>query len=403
MPPADFDRPHAAAQRMTPARTVLFAIAAGLAVGNLYLAQPLIRMIAHAFGMPAASAGALVTATQVGYALGIFLVVPLGDVLDRRKLVPGILCGAAAMLLGAALAPTYATLLASLAGVGLTTVSAQLLAPLASELAEPGQRGRVVGTISAGGLTGILASRTVSGVVADLLGWRAIYAGAAVAALLLAIVLRVVLPPLARRGHIPYPRLLASVFTTISRHPAVAPTLAICAANFAVFSLFWTSLTYLLSAPPFSYDTGRIGLFGLAGLAGALGARRAGGLHDRGWSVPGSGAAFLLLALALVTAWAARTSPAGLVVAVILLDLAVQANLVLGQTRLMSLPGDARSRLNTAMVVSSFGGGAAGSLAAGPLWAGGGWPAIIAAALCMGALGFSVWVVSRRTRLAVAG
>jgi predicted MFS family arabinose efflux permease len=344
-----------------------------------------------------------VTATQVGYALGIFLVVPLGDVLDRRKLVPGILCGAAAMLLGAALAPTYATLLASLAGVGLTTVSAQLLAPLASELAEPGQRGRVVGTISAGGLTGILASRTVSGVVADLLGWRAIYAGAAVAALLLAIVLRVVLPPLARRGHIPYPRLLASVFTTISRHPAVAPTLAICAANFAVFSLFWTSLTYLLSAPPFSYDTGRIGLFGLAGLAGALGARRAGGLHDRGWSVPASGAAFLLLALALVTAWAARTSPAGLVVAVILLDLAVQANLVLGQTRLMSLPGDARSRLNTAMVVSSFGGGAAGSLAAGPLWAGGGWPAVVAAALCTGALGFLVWVASRRTRLAVAG
>ncbi|MBW8899954.1 MAG: MFS transporter [Massilia sp.] len=193
---------------------------------------------------------------------------PLGDVLDRRTLIPGVLCGAAVMLLGAATAPTYATLLASLAGVGLTTVSAQLLAPLASELAEPEQRGRVVGTISAGGLTGILLSRTVSGVVADLFGWRAIYAGAAVAALVLATVLRMTLPPLARRGHIPYPRLLASVFATVRQHPAVAPTLAICAVNFAVFSLFWTALTVLLSVPPFSYDTGRIGLFGLAGLDG---------------------------------------------------------------------------------------------------------------------------------------
>jgi predicted MFS family arabinose efflux permease len=257
-----------------------------------------------------------------------------------------------------------------------------------------------VGTISAGGLTGILLSRTVSGVVADLLGWRAIYAGAAVAAFMLATVLRLVLPPLARREPIPYPRLLASVFTTVGRHPAVAPTLAICAANFAVFSLFWTSLTYLLSAPPFSYDTGRIGLFGFAGLAGALGARRAGCLHDRGWSVPASGAAFLLLALALVTAWAARTSLAGLVVAVVLLDLAVQANLVLGQTRLMSLPGDARSRLNTAMVAGSFCGGAAGSLVAGPLWTVGGWTAIMAGALCIAALGFLVWLAARRSRLA---
>jgi predicted MFS family arabinose efflux permease len=386
--------------RMTPARTALFALAAGLAVGNLYLAQPLIRMIAQAFGMPPSGAGVLVTATQVGYALGIFLVVPLGDVLDRRKLIPGVLCGAAAMLMGAAVAPTYATLLASLAGVGLTTVSAQLLAPLASELAEPGQRGRVVGTISAGGLTGILLSRTASGVVAEWLGWRAIYAGAAVAALMLAAVLRLVLPPLARRGHIPYPRLLASVFTTPRLHPAVAPTLAICAANFAVFSLFWTALTYLLSAPPFSFDTGRIGLFGCAGVAGALGARRAGGLHDRGWSVSASGGAFLLLALALMMGWAARTSLAGMVAAAVLLDLAVQANLVLGQTRLMALPGDARSRLNTAMVVCSFGGGAAGSMIAGPLWAVGGWAAIIAAALCMAALGFVVWVAARRSRLA---
>jgi predicted MFS family arabinose efflux permease len=239
-------------QGMNTSRTAIFAIAAGLAVGNLYLAQPLIGIIAQAFDISESIAAVLVTATQLGYALGIFPVVPLGDVLDRRKLIHGVLCVSAAMLLTASVASTFSTLFAALAGVGLTTVSAQLLTPLGSELAAPDQRGRVVGTISAGALSGILLSRSVSGVVADLLGWRAIYVLAAVLAIILAFVLRRMLPALARREHVPYPRLLGSVFTTVVQYRAVTPTLLICSANFAVFSLFWTSLTYLLSRQPFS-------------------------------------------------------------------------------------------------------------------------------------------------------
>lgn len=386
-------------RRMTPATTVIFAIAAGLAVGNLYLSQPLFEIIATSLGVSSSSAAMLVTVTQFGYALGIFLLVPLGDVLNLRRLIPLILSLSAVMLIGSALAPTFSVLLAALGGLGLTTVAAQLLTPLASELAEPERRGRVVSTVAAGALIGILLSRTISGLVSDLLGWRAIYGVAAGAAIILAAILYKIIPRLEPREPISYPRLLGSVFTTVARHRAAPPTLVISAATFAVFSLFWTSLTYLLTAPPFSYSAGQIGLLGLAGLAGALTARRAGALHDRGWSVPAAGGALVLLALSLVTALATRSSIIGLIVVVIVLDIATQANLILGQTRLLALPGSARSRLNTAIVVSNFLGGAFGSAIAGPLWAFGGWSAIIIAALTINLTGLIVWTFTRRTRL----
>jgi predicted MFS family arabinose efflux permease len=384
---------------MTPVKTVIFAIAAGLAVGNLYLSQPLFEIIASSLGVSSSSSAMLVTGTQFGYALGIFLLVPLGDVLNLRRLIPLILILSAMMLIGSALAPTFSVLLAALCGLGLTTVSAQLLTPLASELAEPERRGQVVSTVAAGALIGILLSRTISGLVADVLGWRAIYGIAAVITIILAAILYKIIPRLEPRDRISYPRLLGSVFTTVARHRAVPPTLVISAASFAVFSLFWTSLTYLLTAKPFSYSAGQIGLLGLAGLAGALTARRAGSLHDRGWSVPASGGALGLLALSLVAALLTRSSIVGIVVVVIVLDIAVQANLILGQTRLLALSASARSRLNTAIVVSNFLGGAFGSVIAGPLWAFGGWTAIIIAALAINLTGLIVWTFTRRTRL----
>ncbi|GAB6902637.1 MFS transporter [Kineosporia succinea] len=386
---------------MTPARTLVFATAAALAVGNLYLAQPLVEVIAASLGVPGPSAGILVTVTQIGYALGIFLVVPLGDSLDRRHLVPLVLTLSALALVGASLAPTFGVLLAALGAVGLSTVSAQLLTPLASELADPGRRGRVVGAVASGALVGILLSRTVAGVVADLLSWRAIYAVAALGAIVSAAALRAAIPPLGPRDRMPYPALLRSVFTTVAQHRAALPTLLVCASSFAVFSLFWTALTYLLTAPPFSYTVTQIGLVGLAGLAGALGARRAGVLHDRGWSVPATGTALGVLALSLAGAWAARDSILALLVVVVVLDIATQTVLVLGQTRLFALPGTARSRLNTAVVVSNFLGGAVGSVISGPLWAAGGWTAVVLAALTINLAGLLVWGAGRR-RLADA-
>ncbi|MBT2534536.1 MFS transporter [Arthrobacter sp. ISL-48] len=384
---------------MTRLRTITFAIAGGLAVGNLYWAQPLIEEIARSLDVSSAGAASLVTVTQIGYALGIFLIVPLGDVLNRRKMIPLILGLSAIALIGAAVAPTFSLLLAALGGVGLTTVSAQLLTPLASELAAPEQRGRVLGTIASGALIGILLSRTISGAVAEFVGWRAIYVLAAILTVALAVVLLFMIPQLEKRPATNYFRLLGSVFTTVAQHRAARPTILISAAVFSVFSLFWTSLTYLLSAPPFSFTVGQIGLFGLAGLAGAVAARRAGSFHDRGWSVPASGVALTLLAVSFVGAWLAQSSVIALVVVVIVLDLAAQTTLVLGQTRLLSLPGQNRSRLNTAFVVSNFLGGAIGSALAGPLWATGGWTTIAGTALAIVAAALLIWALTRRGAL----
>ena len=174
---------------MSPGLTLLFAVAGGAAVGNLYWAQPLLGNIAAALGVPPGTAGLLVTLTQVGYALGVFLVVPLGDTLNRKRIIPAIMVLCSVSLAGSAVAPNFDVLLVALALVGVTTVAGQLLTPLAGDLASDEQRVRVVGTVVSGLLTGILVSRTVSGIVADLFGWRMVYFAASAVVLLLAVVL----------------------------------------------------------------------------------------------------------------------------------------------------------------------------------------------------------------------
>jgi len=386
---------------MTRGRTLLFAVAGGAAVGNLYWAQPLLDDIAADLGTSSASAGLLVTLTQVGYALGILLLVPLGDVVDRRRLVPGVLAASAVALLAAALAPGFATLLVALALVGATTVAGQLLIPLAGDLADPASRGRVVGTIAAGVLTGILLSRTVSGLVAEVAGWRSVYVLAAVVAVVLAVLLARAVPRLPRRERVRYPHLIASVVGVVRAHRAVRVTLVISASVFAVFTMFWTALTFLLSGAPFGYSTTAIGAVGLVGLAGAVAAQRVGRLHDRGWSVPVTGAALVLVLVSLVIAGLGARSIVVVLVAVLLLDVGVQAANVLNQTRLFAIDPAARSRLNTAFVTGNFAGGAVGSAVAGVLWNAGGWTAVTVGSAVLMGFATTVWAVHRRGALAL--
>lgn len=386
---------------MSRARTLLFAVAGGAAVGNLYWAQPLLEEMAAALRVSQAVAGLLVTVTQIGYAVGIFLVVPLGDVLNRRRLVPGVLVASGVALFAAAAAPTWTTALLALTAVGLTSVGAQLLIPLAGDLAVPQERGRVVGTIVSGVLVGILLSRTISGVVADLFGWRAIYVLAGVLAWAFAAVLLRVLPTLPSRDHLPYGRLLASVFTAVRSDRAVPVTLVLGSSGFAVFTSLWTAMTFLLTAPPFSYSLTTIGLVGFAGLAGALAARGAGRLHDRGLSVPVTGAALALALASLAIAALGQQSIVVLLVAVVLFDVATQAAMILNQTRLLSIDPEARSRMNTAFVTANFIGGAIGSAMAGVLWHHGGWRSVMAGGGAVLALALVVWFLNRRTLAAV--
>lgn len=386
---------------MTRALTLLFAVAGGVAVGNLYLAQPLLDLIARDLGASTASAGWLITATQLGYAAGILLIVPLGDVRNRRHLIPAMMLCAAAALTVCAVAPSMGVLLIAICLVGVTTVAGQILAPLAGDLADVASRGRVVGIVVSGILTGILVSRTLSGLIADAAGWRVVFATAAVAGVVLAVLVYHGIPPLAPKTRMKYPALLASVGVVVRRERALRWTMVLGATTFATFTMFWTSLTFLLSAPPFSYDVSVIGLFGLFGLVGVIAAQRAGRLHDRGWSLPASGAAWVLALFAFVAAIFAGHSVAVLIVVIVLVDIAVQALNILNQMRVFAISQEARSRINTAFVTSNFMGGAIGSAAATILWSIHGWTAVVTAEIALCFFGLGVWAVGRHNGLVV--
>src|SRR3954464_1285696 len=209
------------ASALTPGLMLLLALIGGFAVGNLYWAQPLLGVIAADLGVSTGTAGSLVTLTQLGYALGIVLIVPLGDVMDRRRLIPLMLVLSAVALLACAAAPTFTTLLVAIALLGVTTIAGQVVVPLAGDLADDASRGRVVGTVMTGFLAGTIVSRTLSGLVAQVAGWRAIFVVAAVVVLVLAVLAYRKVPALPAPASMPYPALLASVLSVIRRHRVV--------------------------------------------------------------------------------------------------------------------------------------------------------------------------------------
>jgi len=381
---------------MTRRLTVLLAVMGAVAVGNLYWAQPLLGVIAANLHISTGRAGLLVSATQIGYAVGILLIVPLGDFLNRRRLIPVLLLCSTVALLACALAPTFGTLVGAIGLLGVTTVAGQVAIPLTGDLADDATRGRVLGTVLAGFLTGTLVSRTISGLVAQAAGWRAIFAAAAVATLILAALAYRSIPELPARPGLPYPALLASVGTVIRRHRAVRWSLLLSAMQFAVFLMFWTSLTFLLSAPPFAYPVIVIGLFGLAGLVGVVAAQRAGALHDRGWSLPAIGVEWALALLSVVLLALAQHSVPLLIIGVLLLHAAVLPLNVLISTRLFAVVPEARSRVNTALVFINFIAGAIGSAAVSPLWSAGGWRAVTLTEIVLCVLGLVVWAIGRR-------
>ncbi|MFK3984293.1 MFS transporter [Micromonospora sp. NPDC050397] len=386
---------------MSSRLTFLFAVAAGAAIGNLYWTQPLIGFIANDLRAATATAGWLVTATQVGYAAGVLLLGPLGDVLDRRRFVPVMLLTSAAALLLCALAPSIGVLLLALGLLGVTTICGQLLTPLAGDLADDIHRGQVVGAIGSGTLAGILVSRTISGFVAGTAGWRATFVLAAGVAVVLAVLLYRAIPPLAPRTRMPYPALIASVGAVVVRERAARWTLVLAATGFAVFSLLWTALTFLLSAAPFEYPVPVIGLFGLTGLVGVLAVQYAGRLHDRGWSLPATGAAWVVALAAFIGAAFAGRSVVLVVMVIVMVDVALQAQALLNRARLFAVSHDARSRLNTALGTGNFIGGAIGSAAATALWPVGGWTAVTIAGATLCCCALAVWALGRRGPLVI--
>ncbi len=370
---------------------ILLAVACGAAVANLYYAQPLLHAIAVGVGTSASDAALLVTVTQIGYAAGLVLLVPLGDLLDRRRLVSRMLVVTALGLAAAAAAPGLGLLALALGVVGVTSVVAQILVPFASALASEDERGRVVGQVMSGLLMGILLARTVSGLVAAIAGWRTVFALAAGAMLILSAALWRALPDVAPQGGPPYPKLVASVGTLIREEPVLRLRMVYGGLGMASFSVLWTSLALLLSRPPFSYGAAVIGLFGLAGLAGTVAAQAAGRAADRGGATSATG--FFLTAIALGWALIAlgRTQVVLLIVGIMVLDLGIQGQHILNQTVIYALRPDARSRLTTAYMTGNFLCGALASAGADFAWRSAGWLAVCALGGALSVLAMLVW------------
>lgn len=379
--------------------TILFALAGGATVGNLYLAQPLLGEISAELGISPGTAGLLVTLSQVGYAFGVFLLVPLGDTLNRKRMIPVIMFLSALSLAGCVLAPSFAVLLITLALVGLTNVAGQLLTPLAGDLATDEQRGRVVGRVVSGLLLGVLFSRAVSGLVADLFGWRMIYAAASGMMLALSIIMSRAIPTPAPRDRVPYGRLLRSVGEAVVRNRPVRIVLVIGAAFQCAFMAFWTGLTFLLAAAPFSFTASQIGMLSLLGVAGIIGAQFTGRVYERGWSVPAIGIGLAITLVSFAISGFGGSSLGAVLIAVSLLSVGAQSGLVLLQTIMVSTDPTARSRLNTAFIVSNFIGGAIGSTLAAILWSVGQWTAVMSGLALVIAFALALWFVHRKRAL----
>jgi predicted MFS family arabinose efflux permease len=374
----------------------LLAVACGATVANLYYAQPLLSTIAHEFGVSEGTAGLLVTASQIGYAAGLAFIVPLGDLLDRRRLVARLLALCAVALVGAAAAPSLPVLAVALGAVATTSCVVQILVPLASTLAAPAERGQVVGTVMSGLLTGILLARTVSGVIAQAAGWRAPFGVAAAAMAVLTVALWRALPRVAPPSDLPYPQLLASVVRLVRDEPALRRRMVYGACGFAGFTVVWTGVSFLLAAPPYGYGERTIGLFGLAGLVGAVGASGFGRLTDRGHNKAGTGATLA----AVLASWGLLAlgghSVLALILGLVVIDFAVQGQNVLSQGYIYALGSQHASRVTTAYVTSNFTGGALGAAAGSIAWTAGGWDAVCATGAAFAALAFLFWLTEVR-------
>ena len=378
-------------QGLSPALILLMSVATGLAVASNYYAQPLLDTIARAFDLSASSAGFIVTAAQLGYAAWLLFLVPLGDMFERRMLIVSMTLLAAGGMLITASSQSLTMMIIGTALTGLFSVVAQILVPLAATLASPEKRGKVVGTIMSGLLLGILLARTVAGLLASLGGWRTVYWVASVLMVIMALALWRGLPKVKQENHLNYPQLLASVFSLFTRDKLLRTRAILGCLTFANFSILWTSMAFLLAAPPFNYSEGVIGLFGLAGAAGALGARPAGGLADKGKSHMTTSAGLVLLLLSWAAIWYGHVSVLALIVGILVLDLTVQGVHITNQTVIYRVKPDARNRLTAGYMTSYFIGGAAGSLISASAWQHAGWTGVCAIGAIVAAINLLVW------------
>ncbi|WP_395055861.1 MFS transporter [Polaromonas sp.] len=401
---APVSAPTAAGLVLSRAVVVLFAIACGLAVANVYYAQPLLDTMADEFGISHAMVGIIVTITQIGYGLGLLLVVPLGDRLNRRRLVVGQSLLSVIALLVVASAPTGAVLLAGMAAVGVFAVVTQVLVAYAALLAQPAERGRVVGSVTSGIVAGILLARTVAGTLSDLFGWRSVYLVSAVATLLVSGLLYRALPrQIIPNTRVSYPRLIGSVFTLFIEEPVLRIRAILALLVFAAITVLLTPMVLPLAAAPFSLSHTEIGLFGLAGAAGAFGASRAGSQADRGYAQRTTGVGLAIMLLSWLPIALLPYSLWGLIVGVVAIDFGLQSVHVTNQSLIYRLRPEAQSRLAAGYMMFYSIGSAAGSIMSTLVYALAGWNGVCLVGAAISTLALLFWALTRHLTPAAAG
>jgi predicted MFS family arabinose efflux permease len=365
--------------------TVTLGVASGVAVANIYYNQPMLADMAAALHVSAHEIGYVATATQLGYAAGMPLFIPLGDFWERRRLIIVLFLAVACALCGAALASNLTALVITSFFIGATTVIAQIIIPLATELATPAEQGRTIGTILSGVLLGILLARALSGSIAAHFGWRAMYWLAAVMAVVFSIILRVRLPRIPAHLKVSYRELMHSIWQLVVELPKLRQVSLVAAMFFAAFSAFWTTLVFLLKTPPYHYGSEAAGLFGLVGAVGAAVAPISGRLSDRRSPRFVVRVAIAIVLCAFAVFWRFAFTLWGLVLGVILLDAGVQAAQVANQSRVLKLKSEARNRVNTVYMICYFGGGSLGSLLGSIAWSRWHWTGV-----CATGIGFMI-------------
>jgi predicted MFS family arabinose efflux permease len=378
---------------------LLLAVACGVAVGNLYFPQAVVPLVAAGLGVPAGTAALVVTAAQFGYAAGIFLLVPLGDRVPHRPLITTLLVATGAGLLAASAAPGPVALAGLSALIGVTTVVAPLVGPMAAGLVPEERRGAVTGTLLAGSIGGMLLSRAAGGALGEWLGWRAPYVLAAAASLTLAAVLARTLPTTAPAVGQPYPRLLAATLRLLRDEPELRRSCLYQATVFGAFTAVWTGAALLLTGPVYGFGAQSVGVLALVNVATMLATPAAGRRIDRRGPDAVNLACFLaVLVSAAVLAVGGLGGAAGLAalaLGTLLLDVAMQSGMVANQVRIWALRPEARSRLNTAYMVCAFLGGGFGSWAATRAYTHVGWPGVSALVALLAGLGLARHLLRR--------
>ncbi len=382
---------------LTSMQIKVMAIACAFAIATLYYNQPLLALIGASFGTSDSVTSQIVTLSQIGYSLGLFLFVPLGDRVDPRRLILCLLAANTIGLAACALAPNFTLFAAATLVAGLTTITPQIIIPTVAGLAAPQTRGRTVGILLSGMSAGLLLGRTLSGLVGEFAGWRSVFALAILLNVVLVAIVWRFLPLTKPTTDISYPRLLRSLWRLFLDQPVLRAACATGFLAFGAFSTIWATLAFLLAAPPYHFGANMVGMFGLIGVVSIFVAPVVGRITDRVGVrfMIGAGASILILAFVFVSQ--AEHALWALICGIVLIDIGYRAVLLANQTRIYPLQPDFRNRLNTMFMTFVFLGGAVGSLcgAVAPRWS---WTGVALTGAGLAAAGLVVHLMTSRRR-----